>query len=193
MDGVVHLQETIQKVREDINPGLKVLGVVLTMYDRRTLISREVGGEGKRRVQRESLHDRDPGQRQARRGAEPPQVHLRVRLRLNGREGVPRACEGDPELPRRLGDDPLARARDERAKAAQASALVAPDSGGSGGVAQPSSRTSYNDVFYQRRADGSNLVVASRPKSQRPEEPRRPQRYQKSRRSLRFGRSPRRR
>ncbi|HVB95157.1 MAG TPA: ParA family protein [Nitrososphaerales archaeon] len=42
MDGVVHLQETIQRVREDINPGLKVLGVVLTMYDRRTLISREV-------------------------------------------------------------------------------------------------------------------------------------------------------
>jgi chromosome partitioning protein len=42
MDGVVHLQETIQKVREDINPSLKVLGVVLTMYDRRTLISREV-------------------------------------------------------------------------------------------------------------------------------------------------------
>ena len=42
MDGVVQLQETIQKVREDINPGLKVLGVVLTMYDRRTLISREV-------------------------------------------------------------------------------------------------------------------------------------------------------
>jgi chromosome partitioning protein len=43
MDGVVHLQETIQKVREDINPSLKVLGVVLTMYDKRTLISREVG------------------------------------------------------------------------------------------------------------------------------------------------------
>jgi len=42
MDGVVHLQETIRKVREDINPGLRVLGIVLTMYDRRTLISREV-------------------------------------------------------------------------------------------------------------------------------------------------------
>jgi chromosome partitioning protein len=42
MDGVVQLQETIQKVREDINPGLKVLGIVLTMYDKRTLISREV-------------------------------------------------------------------------------------------------------------------------------------------------------
>jgi chromosome partitioning protein len=42
MDGVVHLQETIQKVREDINPGLRVFGLVLTMYDRRTIISREV-------------------------------------------------------------------------------------------------------------------------------------------------------
>jgi chromosome partitioning protein len=42
MDGVVQLQETIKRVREDINPALKVLGVVLTMYDKRTLISREV-------------------------------------------------------------------------------------------------------------------------------------------------------
>lgn len=42
LDGVVQLQETIHKVREDINPALNVLGVVLTMYDRRTLISREV-------------------------------------------------------------------------------------------------------------------------------------------------------
>jgi chromosome partitioning protein len=42
MEGVVQLQETIQRVTEDINPGLKVLGVVLTMYDKRTLISKEV-------------------------------------------------------------------------------------------------------------------------------------------------------
>ena len=42
MDGVVQLQETIHKIREDINPGLKIVGVVLTMYDKRTLISREV-------------------------------------------------------------------------------------------------------------------------------------------------------
>jgi chromosome partitioning protein len=42
MEGVVQLQETIQKVTEDINPGLKILGIVLTMYDRRTLISKEV-------------------------------------------------------------------------------------------------------------------------------------------------------
>jgi chromosome partitioning protein len=42
MDGLVQLEETIERLREDINPGLKILGVVLTMYDRRTLISREV-------------------------------------------------------------------------------------------------------------------------------------------------------
>lgn len=42
MDGVVHILETIRKLKEDINPGLTVLGAVLTMYDRRTLLSREV-------------------------------------------------------------------------------------------------------------------------------------------------------
>ncbi|HUK80511.1 MAG TPA: ParA family protein [Nitrososphaerales archaeon] len=42
MEGVVQLEETIKKVKEDINPGLDILGAVLTLYDRRTLISREV-------------------------------------------------------------------------------------------------------------------------------------------------------
>ncbi|HUI23099.1 MAG TPA: ParA family protein [Nitrososphaerales archaeon] len=42
MEGVVQLDETIRKVKEDINPGLGILGAVLTLYDRRTLISREV-------------------------------------------------------------------------------------------------------------------------------------------------------
>jgi len=42
MDGVVHILDTVRKLKEDINPGLTVLGAVLTMYDRRTLLSREV-------------------------------------------------------------------------------------------------------------------------------------------------------
>jgi hypothetical protein len=67
-------------------------------------------------------------------------------------------------LPRRLGEDPLARARDERAKAAQVSALVAPDSEGQAAVSSPgirsSSRTSYNDVFFQRRAEGVQQQAA---------------------------------
>jgi len=42
MDGVVQLTETIRKIREDINPSLKILGAVLTLYDTRTILSREV-------------------------------------------------------------------------------------------------------------------------------------------------------
>jgi len=45
MEGVVQLEETIHKVKEDINPGLEILGAVLTLYDRRTLISKEVEGK----------------------------------------------------------------------------------------------------------------------------------------------------
>jgi len=42
MEGVVQLLDTIRKVKEDINPGLEILGAVLTLYDRRTLLAREV-------------------------------------------------------------------------------------------------------------------------------------------------------
>ena len=42
MDGVVQLLETVRKVKEDLNPDLSIMGAVLTMYDRRTILSREV-------------------------------------------------------------------------------------------------------------------------------------------------------
>jgi len=45
MDGVVQLLDTVRKIREDINPALEVLGAVLTLYDTRTLLSREVEGK----------------------------------------------------------------------------------------------------------------------------------------------------
>lgn len=58
-------------------------------------------------------------------------------------------------MSRRLGDDPLTRARSERAKAAAASASFATGSEGQEGAAhvgtQSASRASYNDVFFQRR------------------------------------------
>ncbi|HVB95158.1 MAG TPA: hypothetical protein VND41_00970 [Nitrososphaerales archaeon] len=60
-------------------------------------------------------------------------------------------------MPRRLGDDPLTRARSQRAKAAEGSAPVALESGGEQGTAQlgiqASSHESYNDVFFHRRGD----------------------------------------
>ncbi|MEM2760171.1 MAG: ParA family protein [Nitrososphaerales archaeon] len=40
--GISDLMETIQKLKQEINPDLQILGIVLTMYDKRTRISREV-------------------------------------------------------------------------------------------------------------------------------------------------------
>jgi chromosome partitioning protein len=40
--GVKHLLQVINLVREEINPGLKIEGVLRTMYDKRTRLSREV-------------------------------------------------------------------------------------------------------------------------------------------------------
>ncbi len=60
-------------------------------------------------------------------------------------------------MSRRLGDDPLTRARSERAKAAGGSTTEAVGSGGQEATAQvgiqTSSRASYNDVFFQRRGE----------------------------------------
>jgi hypothetical protein len=74
-------------------------------------------------------------------------------------------------LSRRLGDDPLTRARAERAKAAEGSASAALESGGQQRTAQVgvhSTRASYNDVFFQRKEVAAGLQVAN---AQPPEAP----------------------
>ena len=45
LEGLAQLLETIALVRERLNPSLEVLGVLLTMYDGRTRLSREVANE----------------------------------------------------------------------------------------------------------------------------------------------------
>lgn len=45
LDGLGHLVKTVDMVREEINPGLHIKGVVLTLYDERTNLSKEVGDE----------------------------------------------------------------------------------------------------------------------------------------------------
>lgn len=42
LDGVANLLDTIKKVRTSLNPKLSVRGIVLTMYDKRTYLSRQV-------------------------------------------------------------------------------------------------------------------------------------------------------
>ena len=78
-------------------------------------------------------------------------------------------------MSRRLGDDPLTRARSERAKAAEGSATVAVGSGGKEGTAQigtqTSSHVSYNDVFFQRRGDAVEPPQATADVGGAPEAP----------------------
>ncbi len=42
LEGIARLMETVDKVRQTLNPALRILGIVLTMYDGRTLLSQQV-------------------------------------------------------------------------------------------------------------------------------------------------------
>lgn len=45
LEGLGQLLNTVQRVRQGLNPSLDLLGVVLTMYDKRTSLSEQVQGE----------------------------------------------------------------------------------------------------------------------------------------------------
>lgn len=45
LEGLGQLLNTVQRVKQSINPGLELLGVVLTMYDKRTSLSEQVMDE----------------------------------------------------------------------------------------------------------------------------------------------------
>lgn len=45
LEGISQLHETIEQIRATLNPGLEIQGVVLTMHDSRTALSREVADE----------------------------------------------------------------------------------------------------------------------------------------------------
>jgi len=45
LEGVSELLDTLERVRESLNPGLKLEGAVLTMYDDRTRLSQQVAND----------------------------------------------------------------------------------------------------------------------------------------------------
>ncbi len=47
LEGLSHLMDTVRNIRQLWNPGLKINGVVLTMFDRRLILSRDVEEEVK--------------------------------------------------------------------------------------------------------------------------------------------------
>lgn len=48
LEGLGQLLSTIKRVRSSLNPNLELLGVLVTMYDRRTTLSKQVEGELKK-------------------------------------------------------------------------------------------------------------------------------------------------
>ena len=48
LEGLAALLETIELVRQRLNPGLRVEGIVLTMFDRRNSLSHQVAAEARR-------------------------------------------------------------------------------------------------------------------------------------------------
>jgi chromosome partitioning protein len=45
LEGISQLTHTLELVRENLNPALKIRGIILTMYDQRTLLSAQVAEE----------------------------------------------------------------------------------------------------------------------------------------------------
>ena len=81
--GLVQLENTLVMVRENLNPEVRIIGIVPTMYDRRLTHSREAD-----EILRENFgdlvyDDADPQDRPLRGGA--GQGLLRVGLRAGGR------------------------------------------------------------------------------------------------------------
>ena len=48
LEGISHLVSTLESVRLHLNPGLEIAGILLTMFDRRTALNREVVDNARR-------------------------------------------------------------------------------------------------------------------------------------------------
>ena len=62
LQGLSHLLNTLKRVKKSINPDLKVEGIILTMYDNRTLLAGQVESQVKkilRRVSNENYHSEE--------------------------------------------------------------------------------------------------------------------------------------
>jgi chromosome partitioning protein len=60
LEGVSELLDTIERIRSALNPGLEIEGVVLTMYDDRTLLAQQVTAELERHFGEKLCESRIP-------------------------------------------------------------------------------------------------------------------------------------
>ena len=88
IEGTDDLLETYERIRARPNPELKMLGVVITLFDKRTNISRDTHGQIRTRVRRGAVQDEDQQERAP--GGKPSvqRNDFDVRAEITGRAGI---------------------------------------------------------------------------------------------------------
>ena len=92
--GLAKLLDTVGRIRVALNADLAIAGAVLTMYDARTNLSKEVAGRSAHQLPRACVQRRDPAQRAPGRGAKLWQAGQRARSRRRRGARLPRAGGG---------------------------------------------------------------------------------------------------
>ncbi len=94
LEGTDDLLETVDKVRARANPALQIVGVVITMHDRRTALGKDIKQADSQGVRPEGLQDADQQERAA--GGEPrlQGIHLQLCPRFVGRDRVLQPVRG---------------------------------------------------------------------------------------------------
>ena len=86
LEGVTMLMNTIQLVQRNLNPALKLEGVLMTMFDARTNLAEDVVNEVKKYFTAKMYNH--PAQCQTERSAQPRRTDHRIRPQVPRRRGV---------------------------------------------------------------------------------------------------------
>ena len=109
LEGVAKLLESMQMVKRRMNPDLEIFGVVMTMFDSRTTLSKQVVDEVRSYFGNKVFKTVIPQEREDLRVAESRPPHQPVRAGEQGRARVREAREGGrrPWLGRRASGEGL--------------------------------------------------------------------------------------
>ncbi len=94
LEGTDDLLETIDKVKARANPQLQILGAVITLYDKRTLLARDILERDPQGLRRQDLQDHYQQERPARGEPRLPRVDLHLRAAQQRRLRVLQAVRG---------------------------------------------------------------------------------------------------
>ena len=89
LEGISELLATVERVQGSLNPRLQIAGILLTMYDDRTNLSKDVAEEIRSHFAEQGVRDGRAAQHPARRGPQPRPAHLPVRHQVARRRGLP--------------------------------------------------------------------------------------------------------